>query len=78
MWLVFSPHMTLKVADRMWMYTAATAPCQIWPCGFKDCAMFAGEDRDWAMCHVGEKYQHLSLCSEGFGSLKEALWRLII
>lgn len=44
----------------------------------KDCAMFAGEDRDWAMCHVGEKYQHLSLCSEGFGSLKETLVRLII
>lgn len=39
----------------------------------KDCAIFAGEDRDWAMCHVGEKYQHLSLCSEGFGSLKETL-----
>lgn len=44
----------------------------------KDCAMFAGEDRDWAMCHVGEKYQHLSLCSKGFRSLKETLVRLII
>lgn len=42
----------------------------------KDCAMFAGEERDWAMCHVGEKYQHLSLCSEGFGSLKETLCAL--
>lgn len=71
--------MTLKVADRMWMYTAATAAGEpnlaVW---LKDCAMFAGDDRDWAMCHVGEKYQHLSLCSEGFGSLKETLVRLTL
>lgn len=44
----------------------------------KDCAMIAGEDRDWAMCHVGEKYQHLSLCSERFASQEETLARLII
>lgn len=35
-----------------------------------------GRNRDWAMCHVGEKYQHLSLCSEGFRSPKETLCAL--
>lgn len=51
------------------MFTAALFLCQIW---FKDCAMCVGEDGDWATCHVGEKNQHLSLCSEHFASLKEA------
>lgn len=60
------------------MYTAATRSLPKLAVWLKDCAMFAGEDRDWAMCHVGEKYQHLSLCSKGFRSLKETLMCLII
>lgn len=36
----------------------------------KDCALIAGEDGDWAMCHVGEEYRHLSLCSEKVSLLR--------
>lgn len=35
-----------------------------------DRAVIAGEDGDWAMCHVGEEYRHLSLCSEKVSPLR--------
>lgn len=71
--LVFSPHMSPETCRQdvdVYGCYRSLPNLAVW---LKDCAIFAGEDRDWAMCHVGEKYQHLSLCSEGFGSLKETL-----
>lgn len=53
--------------------TPARARCQIWPC-----AVFAGVDGDGAVCHMFEKYQHLSLCSQRFRSLQEALERSLV
>lgn len=63
----------------MWTYAAASAslPPDAAPL-LIDCALIAGEDGDWAMCHVGEEYRHLSLCSaKGFAAQEETvfLWR---
>lgn len=64
------------------MYTAASASllpkAAVW---LKDCALIAGEDGGWAMCHVGEEYRHLSLCSEKVSPLRRKQFfaaRLII